>query len=97
VITVRIVPIAPFVIINLVAGASHIRFRDYLLGTALGMAPGIAGITLFADGLVAAVRDPSPTTLAVLAVIALAIAVGGFLLSRWVRGRGEQTDADAAD
>ncbi|MGD8643649.1 MAG: VTT domain-containing protein, partial [Chromatiales bacterium] len=49
VITVRIVPIAPFVIINLVAGASHIRFRDYLLGTALGMAPGIAGITLFAD------------------------------------------------
>jgi uncharacterized membrane protein YdjX (TVP38/TMEM64 family) len=97
VITVRIVPIAPFVIINLVAGTSHIRFRDYLLGTALGMAPGIAGITLFADGLVAAVRDPSPITLAVLAVIALAIAVGGFVLSRWVRGRSERSEADHAD
>jgi uncharacterized membrane protein YdjX (TVP38/TMEM64 family) len=29
----------------MVAGASHIRFRDYMLGTFLGMAPGIAVLT----------------------------------------------------
>ncbi len=30
---IRTLPIAPFTIINLVAGASHIRFLDYVLGT----------------------------------------------------------------
>ena len=32
--------IAPFTLVNLFAGASHIRFRDYLLGTAISMTPG---------------------------------------------------------
>jgi phospholipase D1/2 len=41
----RLVPLAPFLVVNMVAGASHIRFRDYMLGTFLGMAPGIAVLT----------------------------------------------------
>lgn len=97
VITVRIVPVAPFVIINLVAGVTHIRFRDYLLGTAIGMAPGVAGITIFADGLVAAVRDPSATNLIVLVLIALVVVAGGLALSRWVGGRdsaGNESEGD---
>ena len=39
---IRLVPVAPFTVVNIVAGASHIRFRDYVLGTLLGMGPGIA-------------------------------------------------------
>lgn len=97
IVTVRIVPVAPFVIINLVAGVSHIRFRDYLLGTAMGMSPGIAGITVFADGLVTAVRDPSPVTVTVVALIALALAGGGIALSRWVRGQGDKPEDSRAD
>ena len=38
---VRLVPVAPFTLVNLVAGASRIRFSDYLLGTIIGMAPGL--------------------------------------------------------
>src|SRR6185437_16691040 len=38
---VRLVPIAPFTLVNLVAGASKIPFADYVLGTAIGMAPGL--------------------------------------------------------
>ena len=30
---VRVVPVGPFSIVNIVAGASHIRWRDFLLGT----------------------------------------------------------------
>ena len=39
--TLRILPLAPFTLVNLLAGAFRVRMRDYLVGTALGMAPGI--------------------------------------------------------
>jgi phosphatidylserine/phosphatidylglycerophosphate/cardiolipin synthase-like enzyme/uncharacterized membrane protein YdjX (TVP38/TMEM64 family) len=48
----RIVPVAPYAVINLLAGASHIRFRDYTIGTAIGMIPGILIITTFFGQLV---------------------------------------------
>ena len=38
---IRMVPIAPFSLVNLLAGASQLRLRDFLIGTVLGMAPGI--------------------------------------------------------
>jgi uncharacterized membrane protein YdjX (TVP38/TMEM64 family) len=34
------VPLAPFTVVNVVAGASQIRLTDYLAGTALGMLRG---------------------------------------------------------
>lgn len=40
----RIVPIAPFAVVNVVAGACQIRLRDFSLATALGMIPGIASL-----------------------------------------------------
>ena len=46
---VRLLPIAPFSVVNAVAGASHIRLRDFMLGTALGMAPGIIVTVIFVD------------------------------------------------
>jgi uncharacterized membrane protein YdjX (TVP38/TMEM64 family) len=45
---IRMVPIAPFSLVNLLAGASQLRLRDFLIGTILGMAPGI--ITMAALG-----------------------------------------------
>jgi len=45
---IRMVPIAPFSLVNLLAGASELRLRDFLIGTILGMAPGI--ITMAALG-----------------------------------------------
>lgn len=37
----HVLPIAPFGLLNLLAGAAGIRFRDFLLGTALAMTPGV--------------------------------------------------------
>jgi len=45
---IRMVPIAPFSLVNLLAGASRLTLRDFLIGTILGMAPGI--ITMAALG-----------------------------------------------
>lgn len=90
VITLRIVPVAPFVVINLVAGASHIRFRDFWLGTLLGMAPGALALSFFADGIIGALRAPTPGTLAWVGVLAAILAGGGILSSRWIRRREKQ-------
>jgi phospholipase D1/2 len=43
---VRLVPVAPFTIVNLVAGALHVRLDQFLAGTILGMAPGIVALAL---------------------------------------------------
>jgi phosphatidylserine/phosphatidylglycerophosphate/cardiolipin synthase-like enzyme/uncharacterized membrane protein YdjX (TVP38/TMEM64 family) len=58
---VRLVPIAPFSLVNLVAGASHVRLRDFLLGTLIGTAPGIVGILLLEASLEGLVRHPGWT------------------------------------
>ena len=38
---IRLVPVAPFTVVNMVAGACHIRLVDYVLGTILGLLPGL--------------------------------------------------------
>lgn len=82
----RVVPVAPFMLVNLVAGASHVRARDFVVGTALGMLPGAALLIFAADRLSAALREPTAATWlwAVLALLALlgAIAAVRRLLAR---------------
>ncbi|MDH3236352.1 MAG: VTT domain-containing protein, partial [Alphaproteobacteria bacterium] len=69
VMAIRLVPIAPFTLINLVAGLSHIRFHDYLLGTLLGMAPGLLIITALGHRIARVLADPSAGEIALLALI----------------------------
>lgn len=85
VILVRFVPVAPFAVINMVAGASHIRLRDLLLGTAIGITPGTLAMVLFVDQITAALRSPTPLTFALLGGTVLLIAAGAWGLQRWLR------------
>ena len=48
---IRVIPAAPFSVVNVVAGASHLRFTDYMIGTALGMAPGTLAFSLLGSQL----------------------------------------------
>ncbi|ODT46522.1 MAG: hypothetical protein ABS70_00675 [Nitrospira sp. SCN 59-13] len=59
VLLVRILPIAPFSVVNLIAGASSVSLRHFVLGTVLGMLPGIAIMAAFVSRLEEAVREPS--------------------------------------
>ncbi len=67
IIFVRIVPLAPYAVINMLAGASHIRFRDYVLGTIIGMIPGIVLVTSFFGHLVQVFKDSSTGNILILA------------------------------
>jgi phospholipase D1/2 len=76
---IRVLPIAPFTVVNVIAGASHIGLRDYMLGTLLGMSPGIVLTVMFVHRLAAALRNPSPGTFAILAgvgALMIGVAVG---------------------
>jgi len=80
---IRNIPVAPFTIVNMIAGASHIRLKDYLIGTAIGMLPGILVITVFADRLLHAIQNPGWLN----ALIAAALAATLILGSRWIKKR----------
>lgn len=54
--TVRLLPIAPFGIINLACGLSGMSFRAFMLGSLAGLIPGVAAITLTAHQLVLALQ-----------------------------------------
>lgn len=84
--TVRLVPIAPFSLVNLVAGAVRIPVGQYVAGTVLGLAPGIVLMTTLGDRLRAAVSAPSLGSVLLLVLIVAAWGLMSFglqvLLSR---------------
>lgn len=72
--TLRIVPVAPFTVINIIAGISEIRLRDFAIGSFIGMLPGVMAISLLADRIIASLQNPSAKSILVLvAVIALVV------------------------
>jgi phospholipase D1/2 len=78
--SLRVLPVASFWRVNIVAGASRLRQREFLLGTAIGVAPPIAVTVLFIDRAHAVITDPGLLTLimaAPLAVLLIASAVFG--------------------
>jgi uncharacterized membrane protein YdjX (TVP38/TMEM64 family) len=69
VVAIRMLPVAPYSVVNLAAGATRVPFRDFVLGSIIGMSPGVVGITLFEDQLEQMIRAPSTLTLVALASI----------------------------
>ncbi|HMJ45534.1 MAG TPA: VTT domain-containing protein [Pseudolabrys sp.] len=72
---VRMVPVAPFTVVNLVAGASGIPVLDYTAGTLLGMLPGLIAISAVGHQFARILTAPTGTDFALLgAAIAVWIA-----------------------
>lgn len=94
IIVVRIIPFSPFTITNMIAGASHIRFRDFVIGSAIGLLPGLIAISLFTDRLAATIQKPDMPAFAILAAVVAAIIATGWTLWRWEeRRRGNRLRA----
>jgi len=56
---VRFVPIAPYLVVNVVMGAMRVKFSHYVIGTFLGMLPGALAATVLSDQVATALRDPA--------------------------------------
>jgi phosphatidylserine/phosphatidylglycerophosphate/cardiolipin synthase-like enzyme/uncharacterized membrane protein YdjX (TVP38/TMEM64 family) len=82
--TLRMLPVAPFSIVNAVAGASHIRARDFLIGTVLGELPGLVGISLFISQISETIRHPGADSIGLLVAIAVVILLVLVGVSRWL-------------
>jgi uncharacterized membrane protein YdjX (TVP38/TMEM64 family) len=77
---VRLVPSAPFIVVNMAAGVTPMRVVDFTVGTGLGIVPKIA-LTCFAGNSLARVMrgEGNAGHLAALAgVVALWLAIGWF-------------------
>lgn len=85
IVAVRMVPIAPFAVVNIVAGATQIRLSQMLLGTAIGMAPSTVAMMLFVDQILRAIHQPSPLTGALVALTVGLIALGVWGFRAWLR------------
>lgn len=85
---VRLVPSAPFIVVNMAAGVTPMRTLDFAAGTAIGIIPKIA-LTAFAGASIARALkgDFGRDALWLVVVVAAWIAIG-WAARRWLRSRG---------
>lgn len=90
VVVIRMIPIAPFSVVNVVAGASTLPLRDFMVGTLLGMTPGILAMAVLGAQIADLARNASWTNmlLLVLAFLGwLGICAGAQFVATWLAGR----------
>ena len=75
---VRLVPVAPFIVVNVVMGAARIRLHHYIVGTVLGMLPGMLATTVLGDQLTAAISEPARAHFWIGATVLLTLAIIAF-------------------
>ena len=79
--SLRLIPIAPYTAVNLVAGAARVSPIAFALGTFLGLLPGNLLMTMFGHQLRAVLRDPSPMQIGITACVLVVAAAGAW----WAR------------
>jgi phosphatidylserine/phosphatidylglycerophosphate/cardiolipin synthase-like enzyme/uncharacterized membrane protein YdjX (TVP38/TMEM64 family) len=72
-ITLRIIPVAPFSVINLVAGISKIKFMDFAIGNFIGILPGIISGSLLIDQFLKLIKQQQIGTFVVLILSVIVI------------------------
>ena len=85
---VRLVPIAPFPVVNMVMGAMRVKLWHFVLGTFLGMLPGMLAATVLSDQLAAALEDPTRVNFWVIAAAVLVLVALAWFGQRYMRRQG---------
>jgi uncharacterized membrane protein YdjX (TVP38/TMEM64 family) len=84
---VRLVPSAPFIVVNMAAGVTPMRARDFVAGTGIGIVPKIA-LTAFAGASIVQLMrgEIAGHWVELVAIAAIWIGIGWFA-RRWLRRR----------
>jgi uncharacterized membrane protein YdjX (TVP38/TMEM64 family) len=90
---VRLVPLGPFAVVNIVAGAIRIRLRDFLIGSAIGILPGTLVATVFGDQLVEGLRDPRAMNVWLILGMVVILGAGTLAVRRWLLGSQQVHEA----
>jgi len=81
---VRLVPVAPFVVESMVAGAVRINSVHFFAGTLLGMLPGTLTATVFGDQITAALQDPSRINYWLIGGVIAMLGIATWIVRRWL-------------
>jgi len=78
----RFLPVAPYTLVNIVAGAFRMRLVDYTTGTLAGLLPGIVIMTLIENRLEKAIYRPDMWNVFVLAGVASLLLIASIWIKR---------------
>jgi len=81
------IPVPPFFLQGIIAGAIRIPAWQYALGSLLGMAPGLVAAFFFAGELRAWLEDPSTINWWIVGAAAIAFVAFGWWVRRWFAAR----------
>jgi len=90
----RLVPLAPFAVESIVAGAIHMRVWHVALGTAIGLIPGTLATTIFGDQIETALSGGAINWWVVGAVLGV-LGAGVWAVNRWFRKMARRINAQA--
>jgi len=90
VVMLRNVPVAPFGMVNLIAGASKMDIKNYLLGTALGILPGIVVISVLAVRFLHTIKSPGWMNGFTTAALGAGLIVGNWWMTKRLSKRGDK-------
>jgi uncharacterized membrane protein YdjX (TVP38/TMEM64 family) len=80
----RLLPVAPFVVVNVVAGAFDVPLGAYMAGTAIGVLPGTLVACAVGSQLVAGLHDPQTLDVAWVLGPLVLMAASVWALRRWL-------------
>ena len=80
----RLVPLAPFAVEGVVAGAIRMRLWEFLLGTAIGILPGTLTSTVFGDQLQVWMEDPDRINYWLIALVLSLLGGATWFVRRWL-------------
>jgi uncharacterized membrane protein YdjX (TVP38/TMEM64 family) len=84
---VRLVPSAPFIVVNMAAGVTPMRLLDFTAGTAVGIIPKIALTAFAGNSIVQALKGGGQRHIVMLVVAVLVWIAAGLVARNWLKKR----------
>lgn len=92
---IRNVPSAPFIVVNMAAGVSHMTFLAFMGGTGIGILPKIALVTFAGSGVIALLSGSGLWVAAILALTAFGWLVAMLMARKWLSATSAGQEAQA--
>jgi phospholipase D1/2 len=90
VLTMRLLPVAPFTLINIFVGTTAILFRDFFLASLIGRIPGMILLTFAGLQVEQMLRKPEVGSFIVLALVLVLVLVLAIWFSKYFKARNQR-------